>query len=74
MGETRKADDFIRGFENLSEDEQKKTIKNLMPRFCQIAMKDKTVIQEMMPECLEMMKGADFPMKEMMSKMMGKKF
>ena len=52
MGETRKADDFIRGFENLSEDEQKKTIKNLMPRFCQIAMKHKTVIQEMMPECL----------------------
>jgi hypothetical protein len=43
-----------------------------MPKFCEIAMKDKTVIQEMMPECLEMMKGADFPMKEMMSKMMGK--
>jgi Glu-tRNA(Gln) amidotransferase subunit E-like FAD-binding protein len=72
MGETREADDFISGFENLSKDEQKEIIKKLMPKFCEIAMKDKTVIQEMMPECLEMMKGADFPMKEMMSKMMGK--
>jgi Glu-tRNA(Gln) amidotransferase subunit E-like FAD-binding protein len=74
MGETREADDFINGFENLSKDEQKEIIKKLMPKFCEIAMKDKTVIQEMMPECLEMMKGADFPMKEMMSNMMGKKF
>jgi len=74
MGETRKADNFIRDFENLSEDEQKKTIKNLMPRFCQIVMKDKTIVQEMMPECMEIMKGLDFPMEEMMSKMMGKKF
>jgi len=72
MGETREADDFISGFENLSKDEQREIIKKLMPKFCEIAMKDKTVIQEMMPECLEMMKGADFPMKEMMSKMMGK--
>jgi hypothetical protein len=72
MGETREADDFISGFENLSKDEQKEIIKKLMPKFCEIAMKDKTVNQEMMPECLEMMKGADFPIKEMMSKMMGK--
>jgi len=74
MGEIRKADDFISGFENLFKDEQKEIIKKLMPKFCEIAMKDKTVIQEMMPECLEMMKGADFPMEEMMSNMMGKKF
>jgi hypothetical protein len=74
MGETRKADDFISSFENLSKDEQKEIIKKLMPKFCEIAMKDETIIQEMMPECLEMMKGADFPMKEMMSNMMGKKF
>jgi len=74
MGETRKADDFISGFENLSQDEQKEIIKKLMPKFCEIVMKDKTVIQEMMPECLEMMKGADFPIKETMSNMMGKKF
>jgi len=69
-----KADDFISGFENLSQEEQKEIIKKLMQKFCEIAMKDKTVIQQMMPECLEMMKGADFPMKEMMSKMMGQKF
>ena len=50
MGEIRKADDFISGFENLSKDEQKEIIKKLMPKFCEIAMKDKTVIQEMMPE------------------------
>lgn len=72
MSEKKKAEDFIRGFENLSKDEQKEVIKKLMPKFCEIAMKDKAVIQEMMPECMEMMKGADFPMKEMMSKMMGK--
>lgn len=69
-----KVNDFISGFENLSQEEQKEIIKKLMPKFCEIAMKDKTVIQQMMPECLEMMKGADFPMKEMMSNMMGKKF
>lgn len=72
MGEIRKADDFISGFENLSKDEQKEIIKKLMPKFCEIAMKDKTIVQEMMPEFMEIMKGLDFPMKEMMSKMMGK--
>lgn len=72
MGEIRKADDFISGFENLSKDEQKEVIKKLMPKFCRVVMKDKTIIQEMMPECMEMMKEVDFPMKEMMSKMMGK--
>lgn len=72
MCEIRKADDFINGFENLSKEEQKEVIKNLMPKFCQIAMSDKTMIKEMMPECMEMMQGMDFPMKEMMSKMMGK--
>lgn len=72
MCEIRRADDFISGFENLSKDEQKKVVEELMPKFCQIAMKDKSIIQEIIPECMEMMKGADFPMKEMMSKMMGK--
>jgi len=72
MGKIRKADDFISGFENLSKDEQKEVIKKLVPKFCEIAMKDKIVIQEMMLRCMEMMRGADFPMKEMMSKMMGK--
>lgn len=72
MCEIRKADDFISGFENLSKDEQKEVIKKLMPKFCEILTKDKNIIQEMMPRCMEMMKGMDFPMKEMMSKMMGK--
>lgn len=72
MSEARKAGDFIAGFENLSEDEQKEAIKNLMPKFCQIAMKDKSIIEGIIPECMEMVKGMDFPMREMMSKMMGK--
>ncbi|NVM31921.1 MAG: hypothetical protein HWN65_23985 [Candidatus Helarchaeota archaeon] len=72
MCEIRTVDDFVSGFENLSKDEQKKVLKKLLPRFCQIAIKDKTIIQEMMPKCMEMMKGMDFPMKEMMSKIMGK--
>lgn len=35
MGETREADDFISGFENLSKDEQREIIKKLMPKFCE---------------------------------------
>lgn len=72
MSEKRKAEDFIRGFENLPKDKQKEVIKKLMPKFCEILMEDKTTFEEMMPECMDMMKGMDFPMKEMMSKMMGK--
>jgi len=72
MCEIRTVDDFVSGFENLSKEEQKEVIKKLAPKFCQIAIKDKTIIQEMMPKCMEMMKGMDFPMKEMMSKIMGK--
>jgi len=72
MCEIRTVNDFVSGFENLSEDEQKEVIKKLMPKFCQIVMEDKAIIQEMMPKCMEMMKGMDFPMKEMMTKMMGK--
>lgn len=72
MCEIREADDFISSFKNLSKDQQKEVIKKLMPKFCEILMKDKNIIQEMMPRCMEMMKGMDFPMKEMMSKMMGK--
>jgi Glu-tRNA(Gln) amidotransferase subunit E-like FAD-binding protein len=72
MCEIRTVNDFVSGFENLSKDEQKEVIKKLMPKFCQIVMKEKTIFQEMMPRCMEMMKGMDFPMKEMISKMMGK--
>jgi hypothetical protein len=72
MCEIRTVNDFVSGFENLSDDEQKEVIKKLAPKFCQIVMEDKAIIQEMMPKCMEMMKGMDFPMKEMMTKMMGK--
>jgi hypothetical protein len=67
-----KVNDFVSSFQKLSKDEQKEVMKKLIPEFCQTAMKDKSFIQEMMPNCMEMMKGMDFPMKEMMSKMMGK--
>ncbi len=63
MSETREAKDFMRDFDNLSEDEQKKVIKKLMPKICEIAMKDRSLIQEMMPECMQMMKGMDFSIK-----------
>ncbi|MCM8820516.1 MAG: hypothetical protein NC932_00995 [Candidatus Omnitrophica bacterium] len=68
----RKATDFISGFEKLSMDEQKEVIKKLMSKFCQMAMEDENIIQEMMPECMEMMKRMDFSMKGMMCKMMDK--
>lgn len=45
-------------------------MKQIMPEFCQLAMKDKSFIDEMMPQCMDMMKNMNFPMKEMMSKMM----
>ena len=63
--------DFVSNFKSLPRDEQKEVMKKLIPEFCQIAMQDKSFVQEMMPHCMEMMKGMDFPMKEMMSKMMG---
>lgn len=67
----KKIDDFVNRFKELSNEEQKEVIKKLIPEFCQIVMRDKSFMQEMMPQCMEMMKGMDFPMKEMMSKMMG---
>jgi len=72
MSQAKKVDDFVSSFKNLSKDEQKEVMKKLIPEFCQIAMEDKSFVQEIMPHCMEMMKGMDFPMKEMMSKMMGK--
>jgi len=72
MCQEKKVNDFVSSFKSLSRDEQKEVMKKLIPQFCEIAMQDKSFIQEMMPQCMEMMKGMDFPMKEMMSKMMGK--
>jgi len=71
MSQGKKVNDFVSSFKNLSKDEQKEVMKKLIPEFCQIVMEDKSFVQEMMPHCMEMMKGMDFPMKEMMSKMMG---
>jgi len=71
MSQGRNVDDFLSRFRNLSTDEQKEVMKKLIPEFCQLAMQDKSFMQEMMPQCMEMMKGMDFPMKEMMSRMMG---
>jgi hypothetical protein len=72
MSQVKKVDDFVSSFKNLSKDEQKEVMKKLIPEFCKTAMEDKSFVQEMMPNCMEMMKGMDFPMKEMISKMMGK--
>ena len=72
MNQEKKVDDFVSSFRNLSKDEQKEVMKKLIPEFCQTAMEDESFVQEMMPNCMEMMKGMDFLMKEMMSKMMGK--
>jgi len=71
MERENKVNDFVNSFKNLSKDEQKEVMKKLMLEFCQTAMGDKSFVQEMMPNCMEMMKGMDFPMKEMMSRMMG---
>ena len=72
MSQGRKVNDFVSSFQKLSKDEQKEVMKKLIPEFCQTAMEDKSFVQEMMPHCMEMMRGMDFPMKEMMSRMMGK--
>ena len=72
MNQGKKVNDFVSSFRNLSKDEQKEVMKKLIPEFCQTAMEDESFVQEMMPNCMEMMKGMDFPMKEMMSRMMGK--
>ncbi|MCM8830963.1 MAG: hypothetical protein NC918_02065 [Candidatus Omnitrophica bacterium] len=72
MPKIENVEDFVSSFENLSKDSQKELVKKLMPKFCEILMGDKSIIQEIMPDCMGMMKGMNFPMKEMMSKMMGK--
>ncbi|MGB9630241.1 MAG: hypothetical protein ACPL6D_16425 [Thermodesulfobacteriota bacterium] len=71
MNQKEKINDLVNNFMNLSKEEQKEVMKRIIPEFCQIAMQDKSFMMEMMPRCMEMMKGMDFPMKEMMSKMMG---
>src|SRR4030043_1025091 len=71
MERGNRVNDFVSRFKELSKEEQKEVMKELIPEFCQTAMGDQSFIQEMMPRCMEMMKGTDFPMKEMMSKMMG---
>jgi hypothetical protein len=72
MNQGKKVNDFVSNFKSLSKNEQKEVMKKLIPEFCQTAMGDKSFVQEMMPRCMEMMKGMDFSMKEMMSKMMGR--
>ena len=72
MTQSRRVDDFVKRFKNLSEDEKKEFIKQVVPEFCQIAMGDEKFFKEMMPKCMDMMSGMRFPMQEMMSKMMGK--
>ena len=71
MSQGKKVNDFVSSFKKLSKGEQKEVMKKLIPEFCQVMMEDKPFVQEMMPNCMEMMKGMDFPMKEMMTKMMG---
>ena len=70
MSKTGKVDNFVKSFKDLSENDKKEAMKQIMPGFCQIAMKDKAFMQEMMPNCISMMKDMDVSMKEMMSKMM----
>jgi len=71
MNQGKKIDDFLSNFRKLSKDEQKEVMKKLIPEFCQLVMQDKSFMKEIMPQCMEMMKGMDFPMKEMRFKMMG---
>lgn len=72
MDQGGKVNEFVESFKKLSQNEQKEVMKKLIPEFCQVAMGDRSFMQEMMPRCMEMMRGMDFPMKEMMAKMMGK--
>jgi hypothetical protein len=72
MDQGDKVNEFVERFRKLSQNEQKEVMKKLIPEFCQIAMGDRAFMQEMMPRCMEMMRGMDFPMKEMMAKMMGR--
>jgi hypothetical protein len=71
MEQGSKVNDFVIRFKALSWEEQKEAMKELIPEFCQTGMGDPSLMQEMMPRCMEMMKGMNFPMKEMMSRMMG---
>jgi hypothetical protein len=71
MEQSSKVNDFVARFKELSKEDQKEVMEKIIPEFCRTAMGDKSFFQEMMPQCLEMMKGMEFPMKEMMSKRMG---
>jgi hypothetical protein len=49
MNREKKVNDFVSSFRSLSKDEQKEVMKKLIPESCQIATKDKSFMQEMMP-------------------------
>jgi hypothetical protein len=49
MNREKKVNDFVSSFRSLSKDEQKEVMKKLIPEFCRIATKDKSFMQEMMP-------------------------
>ncbi len=72
MDNRKSIEDFLQVFNNFSEQEKGEVIKILMPKFCEIIMKDKSIIQRIMPDCMKMMKGMNFPMKDMMSNIMDK--
>jgi hypothetical protein len=72
MSTTFKVEDILEAFDNLAPEQQKELIKQLAPKFCEIMMNDKTLMQDMMPKCMDMMQTMNFPMNAMMATMMGK--
>ena len=76
MSTTSKVEDVLNAFENLTIEKQKELIKQLAPKFCEIMMNDKTLMQDMMqgmmPKCMDMMQTMNFPMNAMMATIMGK--
>jgi hypothetical protein len=76
MSTTFKVEDILEAFDNLAPEQQKELLKQLAPKFCEIMMNDKTLMQDMMqgmmPKCMDMMPTMNFPMNAMMATMMGK--
>ena len=63
-------EDLAQKFHSMSDDEQRAFLIRIMPAVCRLFRKDpRTMMEEMMPLCREMMSGCDGEMMGMMERL-----
>ncbi|GAK56668.1 hypothetical protein U27_03631 [Candidatus Vecturithrix granuli] len=70
MSTTFQVKDLLTAFDSFTPEQQQEAIKAFAPKFCEIIMNDKALMQDMMqtmmPKCMDMMATMNFPMRGMM--------